>query len=172
METTENPTVKNEFLGIITSSALLEHWQGHRRLTRRMIEAFPEYEFFHYSIGGMRPFAGMVWEFLGIAKPGLRGALSGDWSAISEQLHHSGAAIPTTKTEVLKLWDELTDEINVVWPQIPDSRFQETDLAYGAYEGQVYAFMLYWIDNEIHHRGQASVYLRALGIEPPYFWER
>ena len=28
------------------------------------------------------------------------------------------------------------------------------------------------IDNETHHRGQGYVYLRALGIEPPQFWER
>ena len=26
--------------------------------------------------------------------------------------------------------------------------------------------------NEIHHRGQGYVYLRALGIEPPPFYER
>jgi uncharacterized damage-inducible protein DinB len=24
----------------------------------------------------------------------------------------------------------------------------------------------------VHHRGQGYVYLRALGIEPPPFWER
>jgi hypothetical protein len=30
----------------------------------------------------------------------------------------------------------------------------------------------YWIDNEIHHRGQGYVYLRALGVEPPPFYER
>jgi uncharacterized damage-inducible protein DinB len=30
----------------------------------------------------------------------------------------------------------------------------------------------YAIENEIHHRGQAYVYLRALGIEPPSFWKR
>jgi uncharacterized damage-inducible protein DinB len=28
------------------------------------------------------------------------------------------------------------------------------------------------IDNEIHHRAQGYVYLRALNIEPPHFWER
>ena len=28
------------------------------------------------------------------------------------------------------------------------------------------------IDNEIHHRGQGYVYLRALGKEPPPFYER
>ena len=30
----------------------------------------------------------------------------------------------------------------------------------------------YFVDNEIHHRGQGYVYLRALGIEPPAFWDR
>jgi uncharacterized damage-inducible protein DinB len=28
------------------------------------------------------------------------------------------------------------------------------------------------IDNEVHHRAQGYVYLRALGLEPPHFWER
>jgi uncharacterized damage-inducible protein DinB len=28
------------------------------------------------------------------------------------------------------------------------------------------------VDNEIHHRGQGTVYLRLLGIMPPEFWER
>jgi hypothetical protein len=27
-------------------------------------------------------------------------------------------------------------------------------------------------DNEIHYRGQGYVYRRALGMEPPPFWER
>jgi len=45
---------------VITSAELLEHWQGHRKRTRRLIEAFPEKEFFEYFIGGMRPFSKMV----------------------------------------------------------------------------------------------------------------
>jgi uncharacterized damage-inducible protein DinB len=63
--------------GIIPISAFLAHWQGHRRLTRRVIELFPEDKLFAFSI-----------------------------------------------------------------------------------------------DNEIHHRGQGYVYLRALGIEPPGFYDR
>ena len=31
---------------------------------------------------------------------------------------------------------------------------------------------IYAVDNEIHHRAQGYVYLRALGIEPPAFYER
>ena len=38
------------------------------------------------------------------------------------------------------------------------------DKAFGQWEGPVYSFIIYWIDNEIHHRGQAYVYLRSLGM--------
>lgn len=34
--------------------ALRDHWQGHRRKTRRVIEAFPVEALFNYSVGGMR----------------------------------------------------------------------------------------------------------------------
>jgi len=46
------------------------------------------------------------------------------------------------------------------------------EMAFGQYEGTNLSTILYLIDNEIHHRGQGYVYLRSLGIEPPYFWER
>ena len=70
------------------------------------------------------------------------------------------------------LWDETTAQIDELWPQIPPPRFHEVDTAFGAYEGVIYGLLLYWIDNEIHHRGQGYVYLRALGIEPPAFYDR
>jgi uncharacterized damage-inducible protein DinB len=44
--------------------------------------------------------------------------------------------------------------------------------SFGQYTGFGYWQILYIIDNEVHHRGQAYVYLRALGVEPPPFWER
>jgi hypothetical protein len=40
----------------INPEEFLNHWQGHRRVTRRIIEAFPEDKLFSYSVGGMRPF--------------------------------------------------------------------------------------------------------------------
>ena len=60
----------------------------------------------------------------------------------------------------------------MLWPTIPPARFEAVDKAFGMYEGVLYGLLLYRIDNEIHHRGQAYVYLRALGIDPPAFWER
>jgi uncharacterized damage-inducible protein DinB len=43
---------------------------------------------------------------------------------------------------------------------------------FGQYEFPIIENIFYFIDNEIHHRGQGYVYLRALGIEPPFFWTR
>jgi len=157
---------------VITPAELLVHWQGHRNLTRLVIEAFPEDKLFSYSVGGMRPFAEMAIEMIGMAVPGLNGIITGKWEDAYELPHHSGKTKPTTKKELLQVWDEETTKINALWPQIPSHRFQEHDLAFGRWEGPVYFFILYWIDNEIHHRAQGYVYLRSLGIEPPHFWER
>jgi len=157
---------------VITPAELLVHWQGHRNLTRLVIEAFPEDKLFSYSVGGMRPFAEMAIEMIGMAVPGLNGIITGKWEDAYELPHHSAKTKPATKKELLQVWDEETAKINALWPQIPAQRFQENDLAFGRWEGPVYFFILYWIDNEIHHRAQGYVYLRTLGIEPPHFWER
>jgi uncharacterized damage-inducible protein DinB len=150
---------------VITPEALLEHWQGHRRLTRRVIEAFPEDQLFTFSIGGMRPFGALAMEIVSMAAPLLRGIITGG----GEQVMNRD---PRPKKEVLRLWDESTEQINALWPQIPPRRFQETATAFGQYEGRVHDLLFYVIDNEIHHRGQGYVYLRALGIQPPPFWVR
>jgi len=150
---------------VIPATALLEHWQGHRRLTRRVIEAFPEDKLFSFSLGSMRPFGAMALELLSIAEPMLRGIVTENWDRLdqTEQL---------PKKEILQRWDASTENINSLWRRIPAARFQETMTAFGQYPGRVYELLLYAIDNEIHHRGQGYVYLRALGIEPPPFYER
>jgi uncharacterized damage-inducible protein DinB len=75
-----------------------------------------------------------------------------------------------TKEELLALWDESTTRLNAIWPTIPPHRFAETEKAVGQWDGTGISFVLYAIDNEVHHRGQAYVYLRAPGIEPPEFY--
>lgn len=149
----------------ITPDALLSHWQGHRRLTRRLIEAFPEDQLFTFSIGGMRTFGELVMEFITMAVPMLHGVVSGDWDTST-----SREARP--KEELLRLWDENTEQLDALWKQIPPERFLETMTAFGQYPGVLHDLILYVIDNEIHHRGQGYVYLRALGVEPPPFYER
>ena len=154
----------------ISPEALLAHWQGHRNLTRRVIETFPEDKLFTYSIGGMRPFAELAMEMVRMAAPGIRGIVVGKWQNWEELA--KSFPTPKTKDELLSLWDRVTGQMNSLWPHIPAHRFQETDKMFGQWEGPIYWSILYFIDNEIHHRGQGYVYLRSLGIEPPFFWER
>lgn len=161
---TTTATATQQFM---TTEQLLKHWQGHRNLTRRVIEAFPEKELFEFSVGGMRPFAKLAVELISIAGSALKGIIDNNMEAYNEEGFN-----PKTKQEILKKWDEETEVINHYFRQISEERFQETFNLFGQYEFPVYENILYFVDNEIHHRGQGYVYLRALGMEPPFFWER
>lgn len=158
MTTTEN---------VVSSQALLDHWQGHRRLTRRVIDAFPEDKLFTFSVGSMRPFSDMAKEFLRMTAPVAEGVATGKWSESGGEPN-----AVTSKAELLRLWDEATEKLNAIWATIPAHRFAEVDKAFGQWENSGINTILYCIENEIHHRGQGYVYLRALGIAPPPFWER
>ena len=155
---------------VISTDQLFAHWQGHRNLTRKIIEAFPEDKLFSFSIGGMRTFSELANELLVMGAPSIKGLVAGEWPSYQEvEKEYKKAG---TKQELLAIWDKSTEELNALWPKIPVSRFQENELFWGQYEGLVYTSLLYLIDNEIHHRAQGYVYLRALGIEPPAFWDR
>ena len=150
---------------VITAQQLLEDWQGHRRLTRRVIDAFPEESLFTFSIGDMRTFSALAMEMITMAVPILRGEISGEWTSYDPPK-------PTAKADLLALWDKATADIDRMWPDIPAHRFQEVDTAFGQWTMPGYAMFLYAIDNEVHHRGQGYVYLRSLGVTPPPFYER
>jgi uncharacterized damage-inducible protein DinB len=151
--------------GVLPPEALLEHWQGHRRVTRRVIDAFPDDQLFTFSLGGMRPFGVLALEILTMGAPMVKGVVTGTWD-----YNASRDALP--KADLLKQWDAATEEINRLWKEIPAERFGETLTAFGQFTDKVYNLLFYVIDNEIHHRGQGYVYLRALGITPPPFYER
>ncbi len=152
----------------VPADAFLAHWLGHRRLTRRVIEAFPEEQLFTYSIGGMRPFGVLALELTDIAGPSVRGVATDQWETLPE--HDRRTAV--SKSELLRRFDESTAMMEEWWPKIPAHQFTETMTAFGLYPGKVHDLLLYGIDNEIHHRGQGYVYLRSLGIAPPAFFER
>jgi uncharacterized damage-inducible protein DinB len=148
-----------------TAEEVLARWQGHRRLTRRTIDAFPEDKLFQFSVGGMRPFSELAWEFIRMAVPIAEGVATGKWEEYKGEK-------PASKSELLKVWDAHTKQLDETFGSIPFHRFSEVDKAFGQWEMSGLATIQYAIDNEIHHRGQGYVYLRALEIEPPHFWER
>ncbi|WP_276345886.1 DinB family protein [Daejeonella sp. JGW-45] len=152
---------------VITPEELLKHWEGHRGLTRRLIEVFPEKEFFEHSIGGMRPAAQLIQEMMDVSTGGVREMAGGDSGEIA------GHGVKATSiAEALDNWDKDTAELFENLAKIPVEKFHERILSFGQYEGTIWGNIFYFLDNEIHHRAQAYVYLRSLGIEPPAFWDR
>jgi hypothetical protein len=104
--------------GFITPDALLSHWQGHRRLTRRTIDAFPDDKLFTFSIGAMRTFGELAMELVTMGAPMLRGLTTGQWDASRDRS-------PRPKQELLRMWDEATPQIDALWKQMPPERFHE-----------------------------------------------
>jgi len=156
---------ETQSINLITANTLLKNWQGHRRLTRKTIAAFPDDKLFQFSVGGMRPYGVLAQEMISMAVPVVEGVATGKWASFKHGKSES-------KSELLKLWDEQTTLLEEKFPKIPAERFFVVEKAFGEWEMPGIVTIQYAIDNEIHHRGQGYVYLRALGIEPPAFWDR
>ncbi|GHG35403.1 DinB family protein [Deinococcus indicus] len=143
----------------------IAHWQGHRDLTRRVIEAFPDDQLFTFSLGGMRPFGAQATEIHLVDAMTVTALRTGGWT------EPDWTAGPGTKVDLLAVWDAVSAELAEHGPHTDPAFFNQMHaLPWGEMPGWVAA--IYAVDNEIHHRAQGYVSLRALGIEPPAFHER
>jgi uncharacterized damage-inducible protein DinB len=153
---------------LLSHEALFQYWQSHRRITRSTIELFPDDQLFNFQPAPpMRSFGEMMLEVLNVVEPNLRGLTSGEW--IQGNVYQN----VTTKEALLSAWDETDALLNQEWAKIPETRLLEVEpgYLYGGPPQPHFDRVLYLIDNEIHHRAQGFVYLRMLGLEPPFFWD-
>ncbi|PYE50459.1 DinB family protein [Deinococcus yavapaiensis] len=151
---------------LLTPDTLYQHLRGHRRLTRRTIEAFPDDQLFTFRPAPpMRSFGDLMREVIDMVTPTMRGLTSGEFTW-SPPRHGS------SKTELLAEWDEADAELDKVWPSLHPEHFTTEASWFGLPPSSGLNKVLYLIDNEVHHRAQGYVYLRLLGIEPPPFYER
>ena len=151
-----------ETVALVTPQSLLKHWQGHRSITRKAIEVFPEEHLFTFQPAPpMRSFGALMIEVIGMIEPTLKGAEVNDFS-------WEGFDNIDSKTALLDAWDASTILLNDSFQRIPASRWLEVVTAYGSTQ-QMSGFVQYLLENEIHHRAQGYVYLRLLGLEPPFF---
>lgn len=151
---------------ILTSHQLLELWLGNRQLTMRVLDAFPEKELFEFSIGGMRTAADMAGELLQMGGVMVQGVATGEWAELKGENPHQD------KASLLAAWQDDLSAIRSGLPQVTADQFRAEHTAFGFYTTSGLNQFLYSLENETHHRGQMYVYLRALGIEPPAFYER
>ncbi len=151
---------------MLTADQFLAHYQGHRRLTRKTIALFPADQFTTFSVGGMRPYGGIVKEMLAMGGPMIKAFATDEWGVWDND------TTPVSQADALAQWDEGTALIDQHWAGLVDRGFDREVVLYGQWPGKVSSHLLYLLDNEIHHRAQGYTYLRALGITPPQFWER
>ena len=145
--------------------------EGHRRLTVRTVEAFPEERLFGFKPAEpMRPFALIAGEILSLEEMIVRGVATGEWALWDENSKYLHLK---SKAEIVDAFHEVRNTSRLLWPTITPERWHavEPDL-WGQAPSSMQSRLGYMLDNEIHHRGQGYVYLRLLGIEPPAFWER
>src|SRR5690554_5619278 len=114
-------------VNVQTSAEMLENLLGNRRLTRKVIAAFPEDALFSFSLGGMRPFAEIVRELLMMGAPMVMGVASGEWDGFPD------IAVPDSKADLLAAWDADTKAIEEVWPSITRERFAAVEKAFGVF---------------------------------------
>ena len=128
MDTVTKAATQEVFL---SPAALLEHWQGHRRLTRRTTEAFPEDQLFSFAADSMRSFGAMGIEIAIMMKPTLQYLLrennQKDWQEVFKEARQQIA----TKSKLLELWDESSSYLTEAWPRIPQERFYAVESAFG-----------------------------------------
>lgn len=152
---------------MIEPGLFLAHWQGHRRLSARVLAAFPEDQLFTFAPAApLRPFGELLWEIVGQTGYVLDGLGTGTWGEPRWE------RLPSTAPGVLRAaWEAQTARIGHEGARVPPSRWAAAQ-ATGWGEMTAVMTALAALDNEIHHRGQGTIYLRLLGIAPPDFWER
>ncbi|WNB90903.1 DinB family protein [Bacillus sp. NEB1478] len=152
----------------LSKEDLFEIMEGNRRLTMRIIEAFPEDKLFNYKPDEkLRPFAEMTKEIMNIENGYMRGIALDVWE------YQDLFAGISTKDELIKVSNEIREETRKMWSEMTAERLEKIvkDPFFGP-EQSHFARFQYALENEIHHRGQGYTYLRMLGIEPPEFFVR
>jgi uncharacterized damage-inducible protein DinB len=152
----------------LTKNDFFEIFEGNRRLTMRVIEAFPEDKLFSYTPDEkLRPFVEMVKEIVNIEYGYMQGIALDKWE------YKDVFEGVTTTEDLIKISNEIREETRKMWEEMNEERLSIVvkDPFFGP-EQSHFARLQYALENEIHHRGQGYTYLRILGIEPPEFYVR
>jgi len=149
---------------LLTLEQFVNHFQGHRRLTIRTIQAFPATELFSYKVEPLRSFGEMMNEVLAVEAYTFNGIRSGKW------VWQPGEQADS-KEGLLAAFEQAAAR-STAWAQLSLERVEAVETDNWQLTWSNRERLLYMLDNEIHHRAQGYVYLRLLGLEPPAFYQR
>lgn len=147
-------------------SDIREHLERFREVTLQTLEWVPE-EKLHFSPQeGLRPFDE---HFLHIARTEeyhVRGLLLGDWS----RERYFSRPDPLTRDALRRVLDETRavtlDALDRLDPARLDEQVQVPDVPV---DWTLRGWLWYLVEHEVHHKAQLALYLRLVGVVPPFF---
>ncbi len=157
-------------VGFDPKAELLEQWNGHRNLTLWVARAFPPDKLCTYApVGPLRTFGAMLDEIARIEQAYMRGLAEDRWSYDPQD-----PPAPADAAAAVAFVEEAHAYTRSVWDRLPADMLlaPRKDPFFFGDAKRPYDWLVYCVENEIHHRGQGYIYLRELGVEPPPFYVR
>jgi uncharacterized damage-inducible protein DinB len=149
---------------------LRAQWEGNRRLTLRTARAFPADRLWTFSPAApLRTFGQLLDEISRLDLAYVRGLVEDRWAYDPQD------PPPASDAEgAIRLLEQSTAYVAAGWDRISEETLlaKRHDPFFFGDDHRPLDWLVYCIENEIHHRGQGYVYLRELGVEPPHFYER
>jgi uncharacterized damage-inducible protein DinB len=153
-------------MNVLSLEGFAKHFAGHRELTLKLVDAFPEEALSSHHAPEMRTFLDILKEIYQVEVYTMHGILSKEWFYADIQVPFS------TKTEIMAAFDALNTQTAAQWASITAERLNSVEKCLWMESASNTVRLMYMLDNEIHHRAQGYVYLRELGVTPPSFYER
>lgn len=141
-----------------------EYWSTSYRLTKSTIERFPEADLMRSIVPGMRP--------PGVVFAHIFGHVNGMFNAcvrrelVVEELMQLPDDLDTSRTASLIRYAQLTMETLLAHASV-DEQFWLQKIKTPQGEIGMESLCLQSFAHELHHRGQLTVMLRLLEVEPP-----
>jgi uncharacterized damage-inducible protein DinB len=151
---------------LLTPESLWNYWEGHRRLTLRTLQVFPEDQLKVFQIGEMRTFADLMTEIIQVEESTFSGLQSGVWAWEPKPVKSD------TKADLLEAFAHSRAQAKAIYDQLEIDKLLKVEKDAWGMTSTNFERLMYLVDNEIHHRAQGYVYLRQLGLEPPAFYDR
>ena len=136
--------------------------------TRRMLELLPDDRWTFAPAPGARTLGELVAHLYGAELATWKGFKSG---ALTEAEYGAEAGAPiASKSQAFELAARAQARRGEVLAYLTAAQLErDVALFYGTFKGSQVAGFVY--DEHWHHRGQLSVYLRGLGLEPPFLYQ-
>lgn len=132
-------------------------------VTRRLVDQFPSDKIHYRPTDTVRSAAEIVSHVYTFMEIGMRAVVDGKMPELSEPVF-------TNKAEMLAYMDGQVDKLFELWARVTDAQLAAAIPAWGS-EMKGFEFVGFIFDEHWHHRGQLTIYLRLLGIQPVMIYD-